>query len=509
MRQLIYMLFALVIFVSCKKNGNNTVSESSPNYPKIHYSSTDHNVGAPISLLFQNGMYSLFYKEFKLDKKEICPTYLTTSKDLIHWQTAQQVAFCKKDLNILNRTVVLNSQKSDPQKALASLLVVDPDKNEENNNCYFKLSYSDNQGKIWTESEDKIEFPIKIKNDFNPSVIWVENHKKWIMSVVDDQAVKIFSSIDLKKWKFESSIDKELQYTANIWLKATLLPLNNGDNWAMLVDQEFVNPRDGSSIQYFIGTFDGKSFSAPVSSKSHWLDYGKDNIYNVVCAGLPANANPTVIGWKNNIDYTMIGSMKPFWGSFTIPRTLMLDEYSGEKVLASQLVRSLSLIESKSISLHDLDVTENLDISKRITIPLTPSVITIKFKTSEKTRLTFPARYGVQFENDEFEKLIIGYDAFKEWYFVDRMNFLNVNENSQFKGMDVMPSYNSDSVMTIKMIVDDSSIELFTTNGKQVMTDNFTTGSKLNKISLFAENGIIKVDELTIQSLKSIWNRKE
>jgi len=75
--------------------------------------------------------------------------------------------------------------------------------------------------------------------------------------------------------------------------------------------------------------------------------------------------------------------------------------------------------------------------------------------------------------------------------------------------MDVMPSYNSDSVMTIKMIVDDSSIELFATNGKQVMTENFTIGSKFNKISLFAENGIIKVNELTIQSLKSIWNKKE
>jgi len=509
MKQSIYILFALVIFVSCKKNGNETVSESSPNYPKIHYSSTNHNVGAPISLLFQNGIYSLFYKEFKLDKKVVCLTYLTTSKDLIHWQTAQQVAFCKKDLNILNRTVVLNSQKSNPQKALAALLVVDPDKNEENNNSYFKLSYSDNQGKIWTESEDKIEFPIKVKNDFNPSVLWDKIHAKWIMSLVDDQVVKIFSSLDLKKWTFESSIAKELQYTANIWLKATLFPLNNGNNWVMLVDQEFVNPRDGSSIQYFIGTFDGKSFSAPISTKSHWLDYGKDNIYNVVCAGLPANANPTVIGWKNNIDYTMIGSMKPFWGSFTIPRTLMLDEYSGEKVLASQPVKSLSGIESKSISLKNLDVTENLDISKRITIPLTPSIVTIKFKTSEKTCLTFPAKYGIQFENDKFEKLIVGYDAFKEWYFVDRTNFVITKENSQFKGMDVMPSYNSDSVMTIKMIVDDSSIELYTTNGKQVMTENFTTGFKFNKISLFAENGIIKVNELTIQSLKSIWNKKE
>ena len=508
MKQSIFILLVFVVFVSCKKSGNETVSEFSQNYPKFHYSSTNHNVGEPVSLIYQNGIYSLFYKEFKLDKKIICQTYLTKSKDLIHWQTSLRITLCKKDLNILNRTVVLNSKKNGPQTSLTALLVVDPDKNEDNNNCYFKLSYSDNQGKRWTESEEKIEFPIKVKNYFNPSVIRDEIHAKWIMSIVDDQVVKIFSSLDLKKWKFESSINKELQYTANIWLKATLIPINNGLDWVMLVDQEFVNPRDGSSIQYFIGTFDGKSFSSPISTKSHWLDYGKDNIYNVVCAGLPANANPTVIGWKNNIDYTMIGSMKPFMGSFTIPRNLMLDEYSGEKILASQPVKSLTTIESKNILLQNLVVKENLDISKNISIPLTPSIITIKFKTSEKTSMTFPAKYGMQFENDKSEKLIIGYDAFKEWYFVDRTNFIITKENSQFKGMDVMPSYSSDSIMVIRMIIDDSSIELFASNGKQVMTENFSTDSKFNKISLFAENGIIQVEKLQITILKSIWERK-
>jgi len=34
-------------------------------------------------------------------------------------------------------------------------------------------------------------------------------------------------------------------------------------------------------------------------------------------------------------------------------------------------------------------------------------LVTIKFKTSEKTAMTFPAKYGVQFENDKDEKLIL------------------------------------------------------------------------------------------------------
>ena len=508
MKQSICILIVVIVFISCKKSGNETVSESSQSYPKIHYSSTNHNVGEPVSLIFQNGIYSLFYKEFKLDKKAICSTYLTTSNDLIHWQAAEKVAFIKENLNILNRAIIIEPQKSNSQTTFKALLIVDPDKNEENNNCYFKLVYSYNNGKIWIESQDKVDFPIKIKNDFNPSIIWDKIHTKWIMSIIDNQVVKIFSSSDLVKWEFESSINKEIQYTDNIWLKATIFPINNGHDWVMLVDQEFVNPRDGSSIQYFMGAFDGKNFSAPVSTNSHWLDYGKDNIYNVVCAGLPENSNPIVIGLKNNIDYTLIGSMKPFRGSFIIPRILSSDQYSGEKILSSQPILSIKSLEDRSITLKDLDVTENIDITNKIKFPLTPSIVTIKFQTAERTRLTFPSRYGIQLENNKAEKLIVGYDAFKQWYFIDRTNFLVVNENSQFKGMDVMPSYSPDSIMFMKMIIDDSSIELFTSNGKQVMTENFSSDSKFDKISLFAENGIIRVEMLQIMKLKSIWKRK-
>ena len=62
MRQSICILFVAIFFISCKKSGNETVSESSQSYPKIHYSSTTHNVGEPVSVIFQNGKSSLFYK---------------------------------------------------------------------------------------------------------------------------------------------------------------------------------------------------------------------------------------------------------------------------------------------------------------------------------------------------------------------------------------------------------------------------------------------------------------
>ena len=500
MKKYIILLLIILSFVACKKTDNNSIDELSLNFPKIHYSSTKHNVGAPIALIFQNGKYLLFYKEFISNQKTYSPTFLTTSNDLIHWEQSEEIELYPENSNVLNQTIVLNPRT----KIFNALIIVDTDCNEENNNSFMSLVESMDQGKTWNEKKNKIDLPIVIKNNFNPTVVWDEIHDKWILTIIDEQIVKFFSSEDLEIWKYESSFEKDLQYQVNIWQKATLFPMNKGENWALLIDQEFVNPRDGSSVQYFIGSFDGNNYITPITTKSHWLDYGKDNIFEVVCQGNAPNSNPIIIGWKNNIDYALIGSMKPFWGSFTFPRTISIEQYSGELLLTSQPIDSIYSIEQNKQTLKDLEVTESLDITSKITVPFSPSIITLIFDTKEKTRMTFPSSFGIEFENEKGEKLIVGYDSFKEWYYVDRTNFSFVNDNSQFKGVDIMPCYHFESYMEMKMIIDDSSIELFTQNGKLVLTNNFNSLSKFNKLTLFAENGIISVEVLQINSLSAI-----
>lgn len=505
MNKIIITILVIISFFSCKSSKKDLLSEFPLSFPLIHYSSAEHNVGAPVTLIYNSGTYFLFYKEFRFDiyKKLICPTFLTTSKDLIHWNSPNEVILNNKISNILNRTIVQDTESG----IFYAFYVVDSDNNEENNNCYVAISESKNQGKTWTESAEKMNIPIQIKNNYNPTIIKDNINNKWLMTIVDDeQTVKIFSSDDLKNWKMDCSVEKELQYHNNIWLKATIFPINKGTNWILLVDQEFPDPRDGSSVQYFVGTYDGHKFTAPISSKSHWLDYGKDNVYNVVCNGSDSSSAPIVIGWKNNIDYTMNGSMQPFWGSLTTPRSLSIDIYSGEKIIKSEPIK-LGFIKD-SLQLNDTIINNQLDLSSIIKLPLSPSVITLKFKTSEKTRMDFPSKYGIQFKNEKNEKLIIGYDTFKEWYYIDRNDFLSTIENDQFKGVNIMPSYNSDSVMTLKLILDNSSVELFADSGKQAMTVNFLPTTTFNNITIFAENGIIKLEEFKIKRLNTVWNQK-
>lgn len=499
MKNLLFSFFVVFTLVGCKFQNSEKIEQSSLNYPKIHYSSTEHNVGAPVSLVFQNGQYSLFYNEFESDKSKIVNTYLTTSKDLIHWENVVELKFSSKKINILNKSIVLDSKKH----VLSAMLMIDPDKTENNDNGYFMISESFDQGKSWTESTDKVKFPYPIKNYFNPTIVFDKIHNKWILTLIDEQVVKFFSSSDLREWKYESFFEKNIQYHNNIWNKATLFSIDKS-NWVLFIDQEFVDPQQGSSVQYFVGTFDDQRFITPFSIHSHWLDYGKDNYFNVVCQGQSENTEPIVIGWKNNADYVFYGSMKPFWGSMTMPRTLSLVDYSGEKILAAEPIGSLNSLLLDNIILMNLEVTENLEISHKIPFGVSPSILTLSFETSEKTRMTFPLSFGVQFENRLGEKLIVGYDTFKEWFFIDRNHLNSVTKNSQFKGKDLMPCHHADSVMEIKIILDDSSIELFTEKGKLVMTNNFNAQNKFDKVTIFAENGMIKLKEFSIYSLKVI-----
>lgn len=489
---------------SCRLAGKDTYFLTTESTPKVHYSSIDHNVGAPSSFVLQNGIYSVFYQDFHLDKNKKNTIYKTTSTDLIHWGKSEKVIFSNKALPVLYANVVIDTQNTIGliTKAISPLVALILTE-QKRISTGFQLYYSANQGKTW-KYISKIDFPGVLTPDSKPAIIWNSYTRKWTMTLVENQSIKIYSSTDFRKWEFESTFEKDAQYRDNIWLKATLFPVNDGANWVLLIDQEFPNPRDGSSIQYLIGYFDGKSFNTKITAKSQWFDYGKDNIYNVVCSGLPENAQSTVIGLKNNIDYALIGSMKPYWGSFTFPRTLHTDKYSGEDILASEPIQVIEKVKTKSQTLNNLNVNETVDISHVITIPLTPSFIVLKFDTKQMTRMTFPSRFGIQFENDIAEKLIVGYDAFKGEYFVDRNNFSIAKDNSQFRGIDIISSFHSDSELVLKMIMDNSSIELFVENEKQVLTENYFTEHKLTKVKLFAENGIIKTKELTISNLNPI-----
>jgi len=167
----------------------------------------------------------------------------------------------------------------------------------------------------------------------------------------------------------------------------------------------------GSGTQYFIGDFDGTTFTPMYSTdKPRWLDYGRDNYAGVTFNNEP-NGKRILIGWMANWEFVKEHPQTSWTNAMTIPRELGLTKYVNEIVLTQQPM---------------------CELTYEIKVPM-------------------PATGIVGIEG--FVK--VGYNADTKVVFID-----------QFEA-----PYEIDSdELHLKVVVDQSSIELFTGDGVRAIT---------------------------------------
>jgi sucrose-6-phosphate hydrolase SacC (GH32 family) len=175
------------------------------------------------------------------------------------------------------------------------------------------------------------------KKDFrDPKVFRYRDY--WIMCVAQphEHQISFYSSADLITWKHLSDFGPAAAQ-GGVWECPDLFPLtlNNKEVWVLIVS---LNPGGlyGSGTQYFIGDFDGTTFVPRYSTdKPRWLDYGKDNYAGVTFSNEP-NGRRILIGWLANWSDVKNHPSTSWTTQMTIPRELGLAEVNGEIVLTQQ-----------------------------------------------------------------------------------------------------------------------------------------------------------------------------
>jgi len=226
-----------------------------------------------------------------------------------------------------------------------------------------------------------------------------------------DHQVSFYRSTDLISWQHLSNFGPAAAIDG-VWECPDLFPLTiDGEQvWVLLVS---LNPGGlyGSGTQYFIGDFDGTSFTPKYSTEQpRWIDFGKDNYAGVTFNNEP-NEKRIFIGWMANWEHLKAHPETSWTNAMTIPRELGLTKYADEIVLTQQPV-----------------CTPTYEI--RIPTPHTGIV-------------------GLQ----GFVK--VGYNANKKVIFVD-----------QFEA----PYEINGDQLHLKVIVDQSSVEVFTGDGVRAIT---------------------------------------
>ena len=175
------------------------------------------------------------------------------------------------------------------------------------------------------------------KKDFrDPKVFRYRDY--WIMCVAQphEHQISFYSSADLITWKHLSDFGPAAAQ-GGVWECPDLFPLtlNNKEVWVLIVS---LNPGGlyGSGTQYFIGDFDGTTFVPRYSTdKPRWLDYGKDNYAGVTFSNEP-NGRRILIGWLANWSDVKNHPSTSWTTQMTIPRELGLMNYKREIVLTQK-----------------------------------------------------------------------------------------------------------------------------------------------------------------------------
>ena len=136
--------------------------------------------------------------------------------------------------------------------------------------------------------------------------------------------VHFYASKDLKNWEKTGEFGPEGNYSQGVWECPDLFPLEvNGETrWVLLVSMGRNEENHGARTQYFIGSFDGDTFTCDGRfTEPEFIDCGFDNYAGVTFD----NASERIlIGWGINWVYANESPTGEYCGDMTLPRTLSL-----------------------------------------------------------------------------------------------------------------------------------------------------------------------------------------
>ena len=469
--------------------------------PQFHFSPKANWINDPNGMVYHKGTYHLFY-QYHPASSVWGPMHWghATSKDMIRWQE-QPIALYPDSLGWIfsgSAVVDVNNTSGFGKNGQAPLVAIFTHHNQKLEQAksdkfqYQSLAYSLDDGKTWTKYAGNPVLPNPGITDFrDPKVRWFEARKKWVLTLATKDRITFYSSPNLKEWTKESEFGRDAGEHGGVWECPDLFPLkHNGKQvWVLIVSVNPGGPNGGSAAQYFLGDFDGKTFTS-TSKQTKWMDYGTDNYAGVTFAN---TGNRTILmGWMNNWQYARDVPTPYGRGATTLPRTLGLKEVGGELFLTSTPVKELDALNGKTTSLANINVKGSYDLTAKTGG---------KFETFKLTLSTpEPNDFSVVLANEKGNELVVGYDKQANMYYIDRTKSGKTGFEKGFGKRITAPRLATDKTLSLTVLVDAASVEVFADGGLSVMTSIFYPEQPLNKLSIKSATGS-PVSKLTYTTL--------
>jgi fructan beta-fructosidase len=245
-------------------------SLAEPYRPQFHFTPAKNWMNDPNGLVYHKGEYHLFYQHNPNGNAWGDMSWgHAVSDDLVHWQELPLAISHDDDEMVFSGSVVVDLQNTTgfgtaANPAMVAVYTSHPKAVADQNQS---LAYSLDRGRTWTKYAGNPVLDIDNREFRDPKVQWHAPTQSWLMTVVKatERKVAFYSSPDLKTWEHLSDFGPK-GAVGGVWECPDLfrLPVDGNkrkQKWVLVVSLNPGHLYGGSGTQYFVGEFDGTTFT--------------------------------------------------------------------------------------------------------------------------------------------------------------------------------------------------------------------------------------------------------
>ncbi len=482
--------------------------------PFFHYTPQSNWINDPNGLVYFDSEYHLFYQHNPQGTKWGHMSWgHAISRDLVHWQELPIAIPEAGPVMIFSGSCVIDKANSSGLgvDGRPPMVAIFTGHRADNQSQY--LAYSNDKGRTWTRYGTQPILDLGKKDFRDPKIFWYEPAQHWVMvSVLSPERKALFyTSTNLKNWtrSGEFSIDipapkrPGIPPTARsgIWECPDLIELpvegSMERKWVLLLSVGSGAVAGGSGMEYYVGQFDGRTFTRDVATAAaRPVDWGKDYYAAVTFNNMPIRGNRGAIsiGWMNNWQYATETPTRSFRGAMSLPRELRLSKSATGYELRQRPVQELKSLLGPAFQWAGFDqgalnqsLTDNgfSGDTYQLTLDL------------EATK----AEAGVRLCRNTDQETVVGYDPVRQLLYVDRTRSGDVAFARDFPGRFAAPVKPQNGRVSLQIWVDRSSVEVFANDGQVTLTNQIFPSPDSRGIQFFGDG----LRSASIRPIEPIW----
>ncbi len=417
--------------------------------PTYHFSPEWGWMNDPNGMVYKDGEWHLFYQYNPYGSFWGNMHWgHAVSKDLVNWEHLG-IALAPDDLGaIFSGSAVVDTDNTAGfgRDAIVAMYTSDGDNQTQS------IAYSLDNGRTFTKYAGNPVIMAEDTPDFrDPKVFWDHQTRQWKVVLAAGQEVQFYSSPNLKDWTYDSSFGLAYGNHNGVWECPDLirLPFEGKDKWVLLLNINPGGPFGGSATQYFVGSYDGKTFKCDdLPTVTRWMDYGKDHYAAVTWSNAP-DGRAVAIAWMSNWQYANSVPTQQFRSANSVPRDLSLIRRGKEVILKSTPSREVEALRGTPVQ-YTLS-TAPVELFDK---PVKAYELVIRFSLQKKEGATFVL------SNEAGEQVVFSYEAATQTFSMDRRGSGMVKFSKKFAAVTSAPT-RVGGKMELRLLMDSASIEAF------------------------------------------------